>query len=196
MFTIGALAKKTGLRPDTLRYYEKEGLLQPAEWSEGGYRLYDAEALRRIHFIQQAQECGFALKEIRELLLLSLPDIGTAGDIREKVLWKKADLEQRIRRMETMSRTLGRLLSLCCESRLPVDRCPILSAFQEMNTGGSDTQGSIEKKALREHWRTTLRRKTDPDPFPLVLKKLGTAKNRMDTPAKGALDSSVPGPSG
>ena len=56
MFTIGKLAEKIGLTPDTLRYYEKEGFLRPVEWSEIGYRLYDAETIRRIRLIRQ--ECG------------------------------------------------------------------------------------------------------------------------------------------
>ena len=69
MFTIGKLASLTGVSNDTLRYYEQEGLVEPAGKSPAGYRLYDKDSARRVHFIKHAQNCGFTLAEIRELNL-------------------------------------------------------------------------------------------------------------------------------
>src|SRR6516225_5603413 len=67
MFTIGKLAGLTSVSNDTLRYYEQEGLIRPTAKSAAGYRLYDQDSARRIHFIKHAQRCGFTLAEIREL---------------------------------------------------------------------------------------------------------------------------------
>ena len=80
MLTIGKAAARANVIPDTLRYYEREGLIQPATKTEAGYRLYDTEQVRRLQFIRQAQECGFALGEIRQLLTVrSQPAATFAG---------------------------------------------------------------------------------------------------------------------
>ena len=79
MLTIGKLAAAAGVRSDTLRYYEREGLIEPAGKSPAGYRLYDKESARRLRFIKQAQQCGFTLAEIRELLVLRGRDAARCG---------------------------------------------------------------------------------------------------------------------
>ena len=131
MFTIGKLSEKTGLTPDTLRYYEKEKLLQPVDWSEAGYRLYDGDAVRRIRLIRQARECGFRLFEIREILIFRQQRTAPAGEVRRKILEKKRELEKRILTMRSIVRTLDQLGNLCCDETRPVGDCPILTAFQE-----------------------------------------------------------------
>jgi DNA-binding transcriptional MerR regulator len=80
MFTIGKLASLTSVSNDTLRYYEQEGLVRPAGKSPAGYRLYDKDSARRIHFIKHAQQCGFTLAEIRELLVLRGRDRACCGE--------------------------------------------------------------------------------------------------------------------
>jgi DNA-binding transcriptional MerR regulator len=82
MFTIGKLASLTSVSNDTLRYYEQEGLIEPAGKSPAGYRLYDTDSARRIHFIRHAQNCGFTLAEIRELLALRAREKACCGDVR------------------------------------------------------------------------------------------------------------------
>jgi MerR family Zn(II)-responsive transcriptional regulator of zntA len=74
MYTIGKVATLAGVSTDTLRYYEKEGLITPASKTGAGYRLYHDEALRRIRFIKHAQHCGFTLSDIQELLRLKHSD--------------------------------------------------------------------------------------------------------------------------
>ena len=64
--TIGKVASLSKVTADTLRYYEREGLISPAAKSSGGYRLYDNDAVRRVRFFKQAQHCGFTLTEIRD----------------------------------------------------------------------------------------------------------------------------------
>ncbi len=88
MITIGKLAGLTSVSNDTLRYYEEEGLISPAGKSPGGYRLYDHDSARRIHFIKHAQQCGFTLAEIRNLLDLRSRDKACCGDVRTRAIEK------------------------------------------------------------------------------------------------------------
>lgn len=78
LLTIGQLAKRVGLRPSALRYYEAEGLLAPSAYSEAGYRLYGSDAEETLHFIQRAQRLGFALADIK--IMLAGRAGGTLGD--------------------------------------------------------------------------------------------------------------------
>ena len=129
MLTIGKLAAIADVRTDTLRYYEREHLLMPASKSNSGYRLYDGESVRRIRFIKQAQQCGFTLSEIEQLLALRYRPSARCGDVRKLAVEKKQQLEARIGRMKTMSKALDRLISDCAVPTRRVDECPILSAL-------------------------------------------------------------------
>ena len=129
MLTIGKLAAIADVRTDTLRYYEREHLLMPASKSNSGYRLYDGESVRRIRFIKQAQQCGFTLSEIEQLLSLRYRPSARCGDVRKLAVEKKQQLEARIHRMKTMSKALDRLISDCTVPTRRVDECPILSAL-------------------------------------------------------------------
>jgi len=129
MLTIGKLAAIADVRTDTLRYYEREHLLMPASKSNSGYRVYDGESVRRIRFIKQAQQCGFTLSEIEQLLSLRYRPSARCGDVRKLAVEKKQQLEARIHRMKTMSKALDRLISDCTVPTRRVDECPILSAL-------------------------------------------------------------------
>jgi DNA-binding transcriptional MerR regulator len=129
MLTIGKLAALADVRPDTLRYYERERLLTPAAKSDSGYRLYDGDSVRRIRFIKQAQHCGFTLTEIAQLLALRHRPSARCGDVRKLAVEKKGQLEARIRTMRTMCKALDRLVANCSAEDRPVDKCPILSAL-------------------------------------------------------------------
>lgn len=80
--TIGKIASLANVTTDMLRYYEREGLVNPAAKSDGGYRLYDRDAVRRLRFIKQAQQCGFTLTEIRTLLILRASEAACCNDVR------------------------------------------------------------------------------------------------------------------
>ena len=133
MLTIGKLAAIADVRTDTLRYYEREQLLMPASKSDSGYRLYDGESVRRIRFIKQAQQCGFTLSEIGQLLALRHRQSARCGDVRKLAVEKKQQLEARISRMKTMSKALDRLILDCAVPTRHVDECPILSALDRAN---------------------------------------------------------------
>jgi len=128
--TIGKIASAVNVSTDTLRYYEREGLLGPAAKSKGGYRLYDQDAVRRVRFIKQAQNCGFTLTEIRGLLELQASDSACCRDVRRVALEKKLQLEAKIKAMRAMSKVLDHLIVACSNESDPLDGCPILTAFE------------------------------------------------------------------
>jgi MerR family Zn(II)-responsive transcriptional regulator of zntA len=132
MFTIGRLAALTELTTDALRYYEREKLFAPAAKSAGGYRLYEQESVRRIRFIKQAQQCGFTLADIRELLNLRNRDSACCNDVRRLAVEKRLQLEGTIKAMKSMSKALERLIAYCADDAKPVGDCPILAALDEV----------------------------------------------------------------
>ena len=107
---IGELAKKVGLAPSALRYYEDAGLLGPAERTPSGYRLYRADALGRLQFIQRAKALGLSMRDIRQLV--DSPAIGTADErakLRHVVAHKLAETRSRVAELEQLGEDLERL---------------------------------------------------------------------------------------
>jgi len=113
---------------ETIRYYERRGLIPKPPRSSSGYRLYPQEAVTRIRFIKRAKELGFSLKEISELLSLRVEPNTTCGDIRRRAEAKIVDIEGRIETLQRMKRALMELVALC-QGRGPISECPILEAL-------------------------------------------------------------------
>jgi MerR family Zn(II)-responsive transcriptional regulator of zntA len=130
LFTIGKLASLTSVSNDTLRYYEHEGLVDPAGRSPAGYRLYDRQSARRIRFIKHAQQCGFTLAEIRELLVLRGRDKACCGDVRKRAVEKKLQIAHKIRAMKAMTKALDQLIADCGNEARPVHECTIIAALE------------------------------------------------------------------
>ncbi len=126
--TIGRLAQQAGVNLETVRFYEKRGLLPRPPRSESGYRMFPADAARRLRFIRRAQELGFSLAEIGELLSLRLSRRTTSADIRARAETKITDIEAKIRSLESIKKTL-RKLTRVCEGCAPVTQCPILESL-------------------------------------------------------------------
>ncbi len=131
--TIGKIASLAQESADTLRYYERERLIAPAAKSRGGYRLYERDALRRIRFIKQAQQCGFTLSEIRSLLALRGNNAACCRDIRRVALEKKLQIEAKVKALKIMSKALMHLIRECSADDRPLDDCPILAALERAN---------------------------------------------------------------
>ena len=127
---IGTLAKRAGVRIDTVRYYERSGLLVPEGRLESGYRRYSEAELTRLRFIRRAQVLGFSLKEIGELLALS--KTRNVARVKRAAELKLADVEERIAALVRMRDALSTLVSTCPGHGEPAD-CPILKAL-----GGAD----------------------------------------------------------
>ncbi len=130
MLTIGKLALEADVTTDTVRYYEKEGLLTPASKTGAGYRLYNEDAMRRLRFIKQAQQCGFSLAEIRELLTLRNNDEACCKDVKSVTIAKKLQLEHKIKALQIMSQALSELITICDNETRSLDECPILFALE------------------------------------------------------------------
>ena len=126
---IGEVAERGGVSLQAIRYYEREGLLPKPPRLASGYRMFPDSAVRRVQFIKRAQELGFSLAEIRELLSLrENTDVG-AQDMRDRATGKIAEIEQKIRRLRAMKNALKALADSCPGSG-PLSECPILDALE------------------------------------------------------------------
>ena len=128
--TIGQVAGQAEVNVQTVRFYERKGLIAQAPRSASGYRQYTAETVRRIRFIKHAQEIGFSLREIDELLCLRLDPHTTCPDIQQQALRKVAEIEQRMASLEQMKQALTTLARQCSLDKTLSD-CPILDALDE-----------------------------------------------------------------
>lgn len=123
--TRGKLAKKSGVNTATVRYYEKRELLPEPPRSNAGYRMFSTESINRMRFIKQAQEIGFSLKEIKELLDLRVTPRATTVDVRKRAMEKIVDIGEKIQRLRAMKKSLEILVNSCCED-VSASECPIL----------------------------------------------------------------------
>jgi Hg(II)-responsive transcriptional regulator len=139
--TRGELAKRGGVNIETIRYYERLGLLPKPPRSAAGYRLFSADDARRVHFIKRAQELGFSLKEIEELLALQNAPHTTRADVRKRAEAKIADIDEKLRDLQAMKESLEQLTATC-SGRGPVCGCPILEGFDSTK---ENYYGSKEK---------------------------------------------------
>ncbi len=127
--TRGKLAKQSRVNIETIRYYERRGLLPRPPRSASGYRLFSSEDARRVRFIKRAQELGFSLDEIRELLALRVSSKGTQGEVRKLAEAKIADIDEKIKSLHSMKNALERLTSACCGGGRAISDCPILESL-------------------------------------------------------------------
>ena len=129
MLTIGKLAKACGVKTDTVRYYERLGLLVPVERSESGYRKYSQESIKRLNFVRRAQGLGFTLEEIKELMELSSIPEADCADVCERAQKKITDIEQRMSDLAAMKSALTELAEFCPGKGKPLSECNILNHF-------------------------------------------------------------------
>jgi MerR family copper efflux transcriptional regulator len=127
--TIGKVARSTGLAIDTVRYYEREGLLEKPARSTSGYRHYRPDVIARLRFIRQAKDLGFSLSEIKELLTLRVTPGKSCADVRAHAEHKITDVDRRIASLKRVRGALVRLAS-ACSGKGPVSQCPILEALE------------------------------------------------------------------
>jgi len=128
--TISGLARLGGVNLETIRYYEREGLLQKPPRTASGYRLFPSETARRLRFIKRAQELGFSLSEIRELLALTMMPGTKREHIRARAEAKVADIEKKIQTLGAMKKAL-RKMTKRCDRCGPRAECPILETLDE-----------------------------------------------------------------
>lgn len=126
LLPIGTLAKRTDVPVETIRYYEREGLLAKPERSRGGYRLYRAADAERLRFIRRARDLGFSLDEVRQLLGLA-DRTAPCDDVRTLASAHLSDVRARLADLRRMERTLASLVKDCV--RDPTPDCRLLQAL-------------------------------------------------------------------
>lgn len=132
---IGELAREAGVGVETIRFYERRGLLPQPPRTASGYRAYGRAAIGRVRFIRAARELGFHLREIEGLLSLSCDRRATCGDVRRRAESKVADVEAKIRQLQRIRRALLGLAA-ACHGDLPVQDCPLLDRLQRLAPEG------------------------------------------------------------
>jgi Hg(II)-responsive transcriptional regulator len=128
--TIGQVATAAAVNIQTIRYYERRGLFPPPRRTAAGYRQYADDAVARLRFIKHAQELGFSLNEIQDLLKLRVRHGAACDAVERKTRQKLEVVHQRIRDLQRMKRTLERLAAACA-ARRPTDDCPILEVLED-----------------------------------------------------------------
>lgn len=128
MYSIGQIAKESGISVETIRYYEKEGLLEKPQRRESGYRQYNGDAIDRLFFIQQAKELGFSLKEIDELLSIKSDTNTVCNDVKHLAEDKLNDIGNKIKILRRMEKSLKKLVD-ACPGEAPISDCPILDSL-------------------------------------------------------------------
>jgi MerR family mercuric resistance operon transcriptional regulator len=123
----GEISKKTGVNGETIRYYEKIGLVQEPDRAANGYRVYGVDHLKRLSFIKRCRELGFTLKEIAALLALVDGGSYTCEEIRDHTVTHLNDIDNKIRDLRKMQRTLREMVSECEGGLLP--ECPIVDSL-------------------------------------------------------------------
>lgn len=133
--TIGKLSKQCNVTIETIRYYQRKGLLTEPEKPLSGYRQYPNEAVARIRFIKRAQQSGFTLKEIAELLLL---DSGHCEDVRKIAEQKRRQIAGQIKDLTVLHNVLDNLVK-SCQAEPSTDHCSIIDALSKESYTDSDS---------------------------------------------------------
>ena len=130
--TIGGLAKASGIKVTTIRYYENIGLIDPPARTAGGQRLYDQQAVDRMRFIRHGRDLGLSLDAIRELIALSADKDRSCADVDTIVKRHAKDVRQRIARLQSLEKELNRMISECAANRIADCRVMEILANHEL----------------------------------------------------------------
>lgn len=129
-FRISQVAKSAGVGVETVRFYERRGLLDEPPRTASGYRAYPIGSVERLRFIRRAQGLGFSLAEIRQLLILYPESRNACGSVQAQVEEKLAEVETKIRNLRRVKSALT-TLAAACRTNQPLATCPLLRALGE-----------------------------------------------------------------
>ena len=130
--TIGKVASRTGVGIETIRFFERQGLIAEPARRPSGYRDYPPDVIERVRFIKKAKELGFSLREIAELLFLRVDNDRTCADVFDRTTAKIGEIEDKMRELERMKAALESLASACTGAG-PTGDCPFLEALEREN---------------------------------------------------------------
>jgi Hg(II)-responsive transcriptional regulator len=136
--SIGQVARQAGVGIETIRFYEREGLLEEPARGVSGYRQYPEQVVKRIRFIKRAQRLGFSLKEITELLLLRVDAQTTCEKVKQRTEAKIAEVERKLVELQRMRQALLKVASLCT-GQGPASACPMLDALDQQEPHNPDS---------------------------------------------------------
>jgi MerR family copper efflux transcriptional regulator len=128
--SIGQVARQAGVGVETIRFYEREGLLEEPPRRTSGYRQYSEQVVTRLHFIKRAQKLGFSLKEISELLLLRVDSHTSCEEVKQRTEAKITEVERKMLELQRMQQALLQVSSLCT-GKGPTGHCPMLDALDQ-----------------------------------------------------------------
>lgn len=128
--TIGRIAKLAEVNIETVRYYERRGLLPSPPRTESGYRVYDEQSVARLRFIKQAQALGFTLEEIGELLALRVDAETSCDEVRRRAERKTVAVAEKIRSLQAIQSALAELIAACAQGG-PEGECPFLASLEQ-----------------------------------------------------------------
>ncbi len=131
--TIGAIAERSSVGVETIRFYERQGLLPTPARSASGYRVYPEDAVERVRFIRRAKDLGFTLEEIGELLALKVSHGKSCRSVRDRALAKVTDIDRKMGDLRRMRRALSALVERCSGDE-GIDDCTILDALSHGTT--------------------------------------------------------------
>jgi Hg(II)-responsive transcriptional regulator len=143
----GEVAKQAEVNLETIRFYERKGLLPKPPRTASGYRTFSPEMVRRVRFIKRAQDLGFSLKEIKELLALRLDPDTTCAEVRARAEEKVADIQQKVHDLHRMKKTLKQLVATC-PGRGAISTCPILESLDTSNSARSTRVSRTNARAM------------------------------------------------
>lgn len=135
-FKIGEVASRTDVNKETVRYYEKRGLIPKPDRRRSGYRIFTYRHIDQIRFIKRAQELGFTLSEIKELLELRLDGDSSCEQVRRKAEWKLDEVQQKIKDLKNLKEVLGELIE-ACKADKTTEECVILNALEGERDGNN-----------------------------------------------------------
>jgi len=127
---VSEVARRAGVNVQTVLYYERRGIIPTANRRPSGYREFDPQTVEMIGFVQRAQELGFTLTEITELLALRSSEGAKCNDVRKRAVEKLNLIEEKIEQLDAMGEALQRLIQ-SCSGRGPARDCPIIEAIQQ-----------------------------------------------------------------
>ncbi len=125
--SIGELSRLTGVNIETIRYYERIGIMPVPPRTEGGQRIYGEDHLKRLAFVRRSRELGFSLDEVRALLDLVGAHALTCADVRNMALGHIVDIRQKVKDLRKLERVLTDLADRCHGRKVP--ECPLLDTL-------------------------------------------------------------------
>ncbi|GAB4244824.1 MAG: Hg(II)-responsive transcriptional regulator [Deltaproteobacteria bacterium] len=128
VLTIGQVAKQCRVGVETVRFYEREGLIAQPTRPESGFRKYPPDVVGRVRFIQRSKALGFSLREIKELLSLRVDSAATCDAVKMRAEAKIGDIGEKIKHLQEIKRALVKL-TVACRGKGPTGECPILEAL-------------------------------------------------------------------